>query len=169
MTTTFMAVSMLMTSIFFMFIKHPLSFGLTLLMQTTLISIFSGMTNYNYWFSYILFLIMVGGMLILFIYMTSIASNEKFKFSSKLTFLFMVFIASTVLFMIFDQIAFNMSMYTNDLINQDSMSNNTKSMTKFVNLPASSNLFLIIIYLLITLIMVVKITDIKHGPLRQKF
>nr|QIV24611.1 NADH dehydrogenase subunit 6 [Aesa media] len=159
---------MCILSIFFMFMKHPLSFGLVLLMQTLMIALTTGMLNYNFWFSYILFLIMVGGMLVLFIYMTSIASNEKFKFSFKMMIilLLMLMVMTSLLFM--DNLIPNMSMFTQDMSNQTFFPKPDKSMNKFMNMPSSLNLFMIIMYLLITLIMVVKITNVKYGPLRQK-
>ena len=49
--------------------------GLTLLIQTILVSIISGLITKTFWFSYILFLVFLGGILVLFIYVTSLASN----------------------------------------------------------------------------------------------
>nr|QJT43387.1 NADH dehydrogenase subunit 6 [Dorysthenes granulosus] len=167
--TVILVSMMFILSVTFMFLNHPLSFGLILLLQTILISLTTSMMNYNSWFSYILFLIMVGGMLVLFIYMTSIASNEKFKFSSKLFIMITITLSMTLLmFMLLDELLLNSMFKSYDLINQTMKPDNSKSMTKFFNMPLSSNLYLIIIYLLITLIMVVKITNIQYGPLRQK-
>nr|YP_010728564.1 NADH dehydrogenase subunit 6 [Helota yehi]WEA76650.1 NADH dehydrogenase subunit 6 [Helota yehi] len=162
----FMIMSILIMSMIFMFLNHPLSFGLILLIQSILISLSTGLMYYNFWFSYILFLIMVGGMLILFIYMTSIASNEKFKFSMKMFFftcmsLSMIFVIN----LFFDQyFAYYMSIMT-----QNFMFINNYSMSKFINFPNNLILFTIINYLLLTLIAVVKISKIEYGPLRQMF
>nr|YP_009995334.1 NADH dehydrogenase subunit 6 [Ochthebius capicola]QNP09737.1 NADH dehydrogenase subunit 6 [Ochthebius capicola] len=153
-------------SINFLFMMHPLSMGINLLLQTIVISLITGFLNFNYWFSYILFLIMVGGMLVLFIYMTSIASNEKFKFNNKLMMMMMV------ISFIFICIMFFMDKYM--IINNNfnyfiTMNYNYYSLNKFFNSPSNSIMFLMIIYLFITLIAVVKITSFKLGPLRQKF
>lgn len=43
------------------------------------------------------------------------------------------------------------------------------SITKFLNEPIINFTLTIIIYLLITLIVIVKITNLNEGPLRQKF
>nr|ARH54842.1 NADH dehydrogenase subunit 6 [Tropiphorus elevatus] len=154
-------------SITFLFLSHPLSFGFILLLQTIIISICSGVLNFDYWFSYILFLIMVGGLLVLFIYMTSIASNEKFKFSKNLMALSMmylfVFMPSILLT---DNYLTMMSMLTQDLINQ-SMFNINLSMNKFVNFPMMLLMILLMIYLLMTLIAIVKISEFKMGTLRS--
>nr|YP_009492427.1 NADH dehydrogenase subunit 6 [Dorysthenes paradoxus]AWI69844.1 NADH dehydrogenase subunit 6 [Dorysthenes paradoxus] len=165
-----MLISLLIAlSLTFMFLNHPLSFGLILLLQTIAISLITGTMNYNYWFSYILFLIMVGGMLVLFIYMTSIASNEKFKFSPKITMMALMFLSMSMLtLMLMDKSIINLVESSYDLMNQNSEMENSKSMIKFFNYPMSSNTYMIIMYLLITLIMAVKITNIQYGPLRQK-
>nr|AXS65418.1 NADH dehydrogenase subunit 6 [Coleoptera sp. 16 KM-2017] len=164
---TILLFSALTLSTMFMFLNHPLSFGLILLMETFFISIITGMMNYNYWFSYIIFLIMVGGMLILFIYMTSVASNEKFKFSYKL----FIMMASCMI-LSFSLIFTDFFLTSMNFSNQDNvqfLANNSLSMTKFINFPSNSIMVMIIVYLLITLIMTVKITNIQYGPLRQKF
>nr|ARH54127.1 NADH dehydrogenase subunit 6 [Brachyta interrogationis] len=164
----FTILSINLLSILFLFLNHPLSFGLILLIQTMMISLTTGMMNFNYWFSYILFLIMIGGMLILFIYMTSIASNEKFKFSYKMM-LFIILMSSLLLLimMLMDSFLINNNMNILELKNLNLNYSYECSMNKYLNWPSNLILFLIMIYLLITLIMVVKITNIEYGPLRQ--
>nr|QNP09763.1 NADH dehydrogenase subunit 6 [Ochthebius sp. IBE<ESP> AN76] len=153
-------------STIFLFMIHPLSMGMILLSQTIIISLITGFLNYNYWFSYILFIIMIGGMLVLFIYMTSIASNEKFKFNNKLLLFSMFMIMITmILFLIMDMFNFNMNDFNNNLY----FNYNYLTLSKFYNTPSNMIMFMMIMYLLITLIAIVKITDFKLGPLRQKF
>nr|QVM79176.1 NADH dehydrogenase subunit 6 [Spondylis buprestoides] len=164
-----MMTMLIMMSLSFMLLNHPLSFGLNILMQTILICLITGLMNYNFWFSYILFLIMVGGMLILFIYMTSIASNEKFKFSSKLMIMALFTLILMMMMALIDYYFMNLNLLTYDMINQNYMKINNFSMSKYMNYPTNLIFMMIIIYLLITLIMVVKITNLKYGPLRQKF
>nr|YP_009995946.1 NADH dehydrogenase subunit 6 [Plagiodera versicolora]QNQ64897.1 NADH dehydrogenase subunit 6 [Plagiodera versicolora] len=163
-------VSMWVLSIMIVFLNHPLSMGMILLCQTILISMLTGMMNLNFWFSYILFLIMIGGMLILFIYMTSIASNEKFKISYKLLMLcVMILIMLFMLFLLTDFFYFNLKINISDMTLSNSMNNFKLSMNKYMNYPQNMILFMIILYLLIILIMVVKITSTNYGPLRQKY
>nr|YP_009271882.1 NADH dehydrogenase subunit 6 [Xylotrechus grayii]AIW58316.1 NADH dehydrogenase subunit 6 [Xylotrechus grayii] len=164
---TSIMILMLFFTIMFLFLNHPLSFGMILLIQTLLITIESGMMNLNFWYSYILFLVMVGGMLILFMYMTSVASNEKFKFSIKmmpfLTTMMMLLLINTML----DPMISEKKKINYELINNYYM--NKMSLSKYMNFPNSMLMILIICYLLLSLIMVVKITKIQYGPLRQKF
>nr|AFP16885.1 NADH dehydrogenase subunit 6 [Anaspis sp. BMNH 840206] len=153
-------------SIVFILLTHPLSMGLILLIQTLIISLITGNFSLNYWFSYILFLILVGSMLILFIYMTSIASNEKFNFKiNNLMLLSLIFMFIMLLIPIISPDINNINS------DQITLSKNTilsTSMIKYLNFPSNLILVFLIIYLLLTLIAVVKITDFKYGPLRLK-
>lgn len=137
------------------------------MLQTIIISLITGIINFNYWFSYILFLIIVGGILILFIYITRIASNEKFKLSYKI--ILLIFRISLLLLLIItfiDSFLFN-NINILELKNQNLNYYYNYSINKYLNWPSNLILFIIIIYLLITLIIVVKITNIEYGPLRQ--
>nr|AXS66038.1 NADH dehydrogenase subunit 6 [Languriidae sp. KM-2017] len=155
-------------SFMFMFLNHPLSFGFILLLQTILISLITGSMTLNYWYSYIIFLIMIGGMLVLFIYMTSIASNEKFKFSPKLFLFFMMMMMIIFLALFIDPFIFNFLSSNYEFKMFEKIPNFVYSMTKYMNFPTNSIFLMMIIYLFITLIAVVKITNINYGPLRQK-
>nr|ARH53997.1 NADH dehydrogenase subunit 6 [Phyllobrotica quadrimaculata] len=158
---------LIINSLIFMYLNHPLSCGLILLLQTICTALLSGMMNYNYWYSYILFLIMIGGMLILFIYMTSIASNEKFKFNKNLTIILMMMISLMMIMLMMDYFYSNMIIQTIDtkFLNYDK----NWSMMKYFNFPNNLMTFILMNYLFITLIMTVKMTKFSYGPLRQKF
>nr|YP_009995347.1 NADH dehydrogenase subunit 6 [Ochthebius deletus]QNP09750.1 NADH dehydrogenase subunit 6 [Ochthebius deletus] len=155
----------IMLTMNFLFMIHPLSMGLILLLQTIMISLITGFLNFNYWFSYILFLIMIGGMLVLFIYMTSVASNEKFKVNNKLLILNIMFLFIMSIIMFSDKYFIIINNF-NNFINYN---NNYFMLSKFYNNPSNSIMFMMIIYLFICLIAVVKITNFNLGPLRQKF
>nr|AOY39731.1 NADH dehydrogenase subunit 6 [Scolytinae sp. BMNH 1043031] len=155
---------MLFLSLLFMILNHPLALGGVLLLQTILVSILSGFMFINFWLSYILFLIMVGGMMIMFMYMTSIASNEKFlmpKFSIMTIFL-LIFLSMLLLFL--DQ---SFMHKTSNLMNSDQMKNLFVSLNNFFNFPKFNMLIFLMSYLLLTLIAVVKITGKKMKPMRQ--
>jgi len=106
-------------------------------------------------------------MLVLFIYITSVASNEKFKYSLNLVLLIRLSIISIIIISIFIDFYFiNINSIIKETININLF--NRFSLRKFLNYPNNIILFIIITYLFITLIAVVKITNIKIGPLRQK-
>nr|AXS65377.1 NADH dehydrogenase subunit 6 [Bostrichoidea sp. 9 KM-2017] len=136
---------------------HPLIMVIMLIIMSTLTAMFTGTMNNSYWFSYMLFLVMVGGMLVVFIYMTSVASNEKITFNLKPLFMTLPFM-----------------LLTNEMLHMNNMNvklNPTleESMIKYINLPTMTIILMMVIYLLITLIATIKITKTIMGPLRQKY
>nr|YP_010175647.1 NADH dehydrogenase subunit 6 [Corythoxestis sunosei]QSL98907.1 NADH dehydrogenase subunit 6 [Corythoxestis sunosei] len=157
------------------FINHPLSMGLMILIQTFLICILSGMMMKTYWFSYILFLTFLGGLLVLFIYVSSIASNELFYKSFFMNYLNM----SLIIILFFTLIFFYNLKWMNLTINLDMMNffneniiinnENKINLNKLYNSQTFLIMMMMIIYLFITLIAVVKITNIFFGPLRSNF
>nr|AWB98807.1 NADH dehydrogenase subunit 6 [Anopheles argyritarsis] len=161
----------LIMSFIFMQMKHPLSMGLMLLIQTFLTCLITSIYVKTFWFSYVLFLIFLGGMLILFIYVTSLSSNEMFSMSFSLTMMgLMIFTIFTLLFLIMDkslidQFITNMEMEKlsniNNLINE-----NILSLNKMYNFPTNLITLLLINYLFLTLLVTVKITKKFYGPLR---
>nr|YP_010713128.1 NADH dehydrogenase subunit 6 [Rhodesiella elegantula]WDA93994.1 NADH dehydrogenase subunit 6 [Rhodesiella elegantula] len=169
----FMFMLSLINSLIFMQMSHPLAMGLTLLIQTVIISIMTGLITKSFWFSYILFLIFLGGMLVLFIYVTSLASNEMFSFSLKLTIYstMFLFISLILKFFILDNMMMNMNIFNNemiDLFNELSFfMENSLSLNKLYNFPTNFITILLMNYLLITLIAIVKITKLFYGPLRM--
>nr|YP_010958799.1 NADH dehydrogenase subunit 6 [Demobotys pervulgalis]WNB40547.1 NADH dehydrogenase subunit 6 [Demobotys pervulgalis] len=165
----------LSTIMFFM--NNPLSMGLMILIQTLLTCMISSMIIKTYWFSYILFLTFLGGLLVLFIYVSSIASNEIFKTSYFMnTYLIMnlsMIILMSMLFM--NNLSWmnlninNLEM--NDFFNMFLFFNNENkiNLSKLYNNQTFLIMIMLIIYLFITLIAVVKITNIFYGPLRSSF
>lgn len=157
--------------IIFTQIIHPLAIGLILLIQTLLICLITGLLTKRFWFSYILFLIFLGGILVLFIYVTSLASNEIFTMSTKLILISLIFIFSSFfIFYFLDKTS--ISIFINNIeiesiINYSSyFLENSLSLNKLYNYPTNLITILLINYLLITLIAIVKITKLFYGPLR---
>lgn len=157
----------------FITIKHPLAIGLILLIQTLLICLITGIISKTFWFSYILFLIFLGGILVLFIYITSLASNEIFNFSSK------TFTLNIMIILIWNLIIFirDKSLLINYYIRYEIESlnfikrfiiENSLILNKLYNFPVNLITIILIAYLFLTLIAIVKITNIFEGPLRPK-
>nr|AGW80446.1 NADH dehydrogenase subunit 6 [Prosopocoilus astacoides blanchardi] len=145
--------------------NHPMSLGLLLLIQSILIALISGWMNITFWYSYIMLLIMIGGMLVLFMYMTNVASNEKFSFSSALMAILIVMTTTFILSIpLIDQWLANMKNQINEAI---LTLHPLTSLNKFLNFPAITMSVILIIYLLVTMIVIIKIINIKHGPLRH--
>nr|AML25767.1 NADH dehydrogenase subunit 6 [Scolytinae sp. BMNH 1274287] len=155
-------------SILLMLFKNPLSKGYMLLLLTITTSMCASLMHLDSWFGYILFLVMVGGMLVAFIYMTSIASNEKFDFPQVYTLLFIMMMA--VILMGLATILPNQLLSSSlmMLTSQEITSDNKLFLTKIFSNPLSQLPIALMSYLFLTLIMVVKMTDFTKGPIRQK-
>nr|YP_973138.1 NADH dehydrogenase subunit 6 [Trichophthalma punctata]ABH03677.1 NADH dehydrogenase subunit 6 [Trichophthalma punctata] len=161
----------LISSIIFLQINHPLAMGMMLLIQTVLISIITGLLSKSFWFSYVLFLIFMGGMLVLFIYVTSLASNEMFSMSMKIIMAttFITMMAMVIMYML--DMTMIIPMINNNEITEMlnitySINSTSLNLNKLYNFPMNMLTMLLINYLLLTLIAIVKITNIYHGPLR---
>nr|YP_010516254.1 NADH dehydrogenase subunit 6 [Atteva aurea]UXL88414.1 NADH dehydrogenase subunit 6 [Atteva aurea] len=171
MTKFFLLFCLIILSLYMYMLNHPLSMGLLILLQTFLTCLISGSFLNTYWFSYILFLTFLGGLLVLFIYVSSIASNEIFYYSFyKNMFLYIFFIMILIMsFFLKNNLHwfnffFNEEMYKiNFLLNEE----NTINLSKLYNNQIYMIMPILIIYLFITLIAIVKITNIFYGPIRS--
>nr|AMP43700.1 NADH dehydrogenase subunit 6 [Chrysops silvifacies] len=164
----------IISSLTFLQMNHPLAMGLLLLIQTLMICLLTGLFTKTFWFSYILFLIFIGGMLVLFIYVTSLASNEMFSMSMKMTFMMIYFIVLIMMFSLFIDKSMISSFFMNNEMNNITqltsyIMENSISLNKLYNFPTNIITLILINYLLLTLIAVVKITNIFYGPLRTMY
>nr|YP_010139434.1 NADH dehydrogenase subunit 6 [Tetraclita kuroshioensis]QQK55100.1 NADH dehydrogenase subunit 6 [Tetraclita kuroshioensis] len=157
---TFTIITMFFVNLIFLFMFHPLAMIFILILQTVLISMFMYSVTQFPWFSYTLILVFLGGMLILFTYMSNIASNEMFKPNLKM--LFPLVIAPALSFFLTKP--------------KQSLTPESISLPKeqFSNLtifkPFSFSIMpitlLMACYIILTLLTVVKISKMNQGPLR---
>nr|UXW93500.1 NADH dehydrogenase subunit 6 [Hymenoptera sp. 4 GYN-2021] len=149
--------------------KTPLSMGMIILIQTFITSLMSGMMIFSYWYSYILFLIMLGGLLILFIYVSSLSPNQNFFFNKIFNFLNIIFVI-IILIYTWKSEEFNINSYDSMTFYKKELESNfllKMSLNKLYNKPYSHIMLIMINYLLFTLFIVVKIIKINLGPLRK--
>nr|YP_009350998.1 NADH dehydrogenase subunit 6 [Oriensubulitermes inanis]AQP28297.1 NADH dehydrogenase subunit 6 [Oriensubulitermes inanis] len=151
-----------MTSLVFTQMKHPMAMGLMLLMQTIMVCLISGTMYSSFWFSYILFMIMIGGMLVLFMYMTSLASNEMFSPSNKM--LAASSIMVPLLMYLMPTMTNNKEMNMHNKMMENEITTTT---TVMYNQMMGVMTTMLVIYMLLTLIVVVNIINVSKGPLRH--
>nr|WMQ77855.1 NADH dehydrogenase subunit 6 [Epodonta lineata] len=174
MLKMFLSMSIILISINMYFLNNPLSMGMMILLQTLLTCLMTGMMIKTYWFSYILFLTFLGGLLVLFIYVTSIASNELFSINSIMKISFMLMF----LIILMSSIMYNNNILWMNFFNNSDMNNffniynifnieNKINLNKLYNNQTFLMMMMMVIYLFITLIAVVKITNIFYGPIRS--
>nr|WBV74581.1 NADH dehydrogenase subunit 6 [Timomenus komarovi] len=147
---------------------HPLTMGLTLMLQTFSIALFVGLITQTFWLGYVLFLVFLGGMLVLFLYTTSLASNEIFTPSMKfMGMTFSVSIGGWIILIAKGDLHY----YTQP--NPSPPSASSFYFTPYVwdlqylySSPTLTVTLFLAWYLLVTLLVVAKIIDVNAGPLR---
>nr|YP_010596832.1 NADH dehydrogenase subunit 6 [Cacopsylla burckhardti]UFP91888.1 NADH dehydrogenase subunit 6 [Cacopsylla burckhardti]WAK85091.1 NADH dehydrogenase subunit 6 [Cacopsylla burckhardti] len=161
MIKTLLFLSMLNSSVI-LISSHPISFGIILLLQTMLISICSRILTQSSWIPLTLFLVMIGGLMILFLYITSVCSNKKITFMKPNLFQ----IAFIIILINFMENFLNIPL-TNESLNMKDLFN--MEFTKLflpLNIFSSNFMFL---YLLIMLIIMIEIMSLNKGPMRKKY
>nr|YP_010982600.1 NADH dehydrogenase subunit 6 [Pseudodiaptomus hessei]WOH21598.1 NADH dehydrogenase subunit 6 [Pseudodiaptomus hessei] len=151
---------MMITMLFSLFLilmtstlSHPISMASCLLM----LAVTTGLMLFNMsasWLFYILVLVFLGGVMVVILYMTSLASNEKMFKNNKLNnmILFLMFLP---LFLV--------------LKPQNNLFYNLSSSFKFISTSYTCNNSILIsicfIFLLICMVAVVKLVKFESGPL----
>nr|YP_010381667.1 NADH dehydrogenase subunit 6 [Cylindratus longicephalus]UDL72042.1 NADH dehydrogenase subunit 6 [Cylindratus longicephalus] len=165
-TMNMMMISICM-SIILPFLKHPISMGSLLMIQTILISMISTMKFYSPWYSYIMFITIIGGMMVMFMYMSSIASNEEFKMMS-ITKMMMILIILMMLIMI-TKYKYLTYLEKNNYNKMNLMEfEEIKSTSKFFYLNKMNLTIMMMMILMITMISVSNIASSHEGPLKMK-
>jgi len=135
--------------------QTPLMIGLNILLIALLIA-WSFASLYSSWYAFLIFLIYVGGILVIFAYFVAIVPNQQINFllNTKI-FLTSILIISTLC-----------------IITKSSLPININSSLQVSALYTSNNtpiLAIIVVVLLVTIVIVVKITTRVKGPLRPFF
>nr|YP_010586326.1 NADH dehydrogenase subunit 6 [Lepidostoma inops]UZZ44101.1 NADH dehydrogenase subunit 6 [Lepidostoma inops] len=157
---------------FILLMSHPFVITLSMIIQTFLFSLLIGISNFSFWLTYLMFLIFIGGLLILFIYISSLTPNKIFYFNKiKMLILF----NSIIALFFFSKI--NMHFLNMEMLNFDNLNNflffkNFENSIYLTNLFNNNELYLSLIlmfFLLFTLIISIKISNFFSGPMRIKF
>nr|YP_010502898.1 NADH dehydrogenase subunit 6 [Nephotettix malayanus]UXD78675.1 NADH dehydrogenase subunit 6 [Nephotettix malayanus] len=148
------------TSTTVIFLKTPMSMGVLLLIQTILSTLILAKIMDSSWVPMIMFLMFIGGLLILFMYMSSIASNEKFSPKMMIFIMFMI-----MMILPLEELMTEMHSENSLMI---SISKESISMVKIYNKKTLMMTVLLFMYMFLTMIVVTKIIKIYKGPLRAK-
>jgi len=144
-----------MTRAMITLVTNPITMVIIIIVQSLLICLILFMNMSVSWYSYILFLIFIGGLIVLFIYICRIASNEIFSRGTR-NIKLMLLITIVILLSIFSpRIEINIL--------------NVGKVWIIYKIIESINIILIVLaifFLLFTLIVVVKISNLKLGPIR---
>nr|QGZ08682.1 NADH dehydrogenase subunit 6 [Euspira gilva] len=161
--TALIIMAFTMSSIFmFPLMAQPLSLGLSIMFSTLLMCMLTA-TLISSWYSYILFLIYVGGLLVMFAYVSALSPNVLFSGSGAILFFLVlsVLLSIGLYFYIFSDIS---------IISYSSLYPQMKSLkiygSQLVSPHTTSILISLGIVLLINLVVVVKICYYQQAPLR---
>jgi len=140
-------------------INHPIMLMLAILAQVTLSAVTLYLTNPTSWASLILFLIYVGGLIVLFIYITSLASNEKFSPVARVVKSFTPALVVTIIFYSTTKISGSIRMDQTVLI---------KSLEKIFSSSSTCMVATLILYLFFILIVISAVVGFNTSTLRPQ-
>nr|YP_009527968.1 NADH dehydrogenase subunit 6 [Ornithodoros sonrai]AYN50621.1 NADH dehydrogenase subunit 6 [Ornithodoros sonrai] len=139
---------LLLLSTLFLSSLHPISMLMIMISTTIYLMLIIYMMMKHSWLSLIITLLMLGGLLVIFLYITSLTPNKKFILSNK----FFMFIPLIIL------IDSNTPLYTN-------FSN--LMISSIFNIDKTPILFFMLTYLLLTLLVIMKMINSMLSPLKS--
>lgn len=143
---------------------HPIALISLILIYSRLACIVITLRSFNYIFSIIIFLIIIRGILILFLYFASLISNEQYKITLKLP-----IILRSILTIITYKYNFSNSPHPSydhyPLIKLENCP--LQYIFKLYDYPYNYITLICILFLLISLFLIIKIRSLKSSPLRK--
>lgn len=152
-------------TILFLVSNHPLFIGFTLITVRIIFSILIFLNSSTAWISYILMVVFLRGSIVIFIYITSISSNELFKFNISYVWLYLI-ISGLFIFLRRKSKTFENSLNRLNSIKAELNRNSIEIIYKTYSRPLSLMTLFIILYLLLVIVVAVKITISTKAPVR---
>nr|YP_009244967.1 NADH dehydrogenase subunit 6 [Amynthas moniliatus]AMO27091.1 NADH dehydrogenase subunit 6 [Amynthas moniliatus] len=130
----------------------PIMLGINILTMALLLSATLA-TSMSSWYAFLVFLIYVGGMLVMFAYFLALSPNQQMPTTSNVIYLVM-----TMVTLVFVSFITNTKISIPQEMHQDNM--------YLYSLSTAPILILLALILLLTMVIVVKLTNRSSGPLR---
>nr|DAC76906.1 TPA_asm: NADH dehydrogenase subunit 6 [Pseudomyrmex elongatus] len=148
---------------------HPTHLIVILIIYSIFISLNLSMLKKSFMYSIMLFLIMISGILIIFLYFSSLISNEKIYMLNHKKLMFMIMISVMIMLHTFK---FNKHMQpmnnSNEFKSLMTYQNNLFSNLEWIYLyPFNSLSILCMMFLLLSMFTIIKIISSKSHPLRK--
>lgn len=146
---------------------HPIYILILIIVYRGIICFIISAWSYNFIYSIILFLIMIRGILIIFLYFSSLISNDQTKFIINTPLIIRFFL--NIIIFIFIIKYFNHPIYNfNDILLIFQINNNNfNNIIHIFSYPFRNITIICILYLLLTLFTIIKICSIKTSTLRK--
>nr|YP_073306.1 NADH dehydrogenase subunit 6 [Schizaphis graminum]AAS00824.1 NADH dehydrogenase subunit 6 [Schizaphis graminum] len=158
----FILLTNLIMAIFLTMMKSPISSNLIILIQTIAMTLMINMINKTAWISFMVFILYIGGLMIIFLYISSIAFNELNINKNYKIMIYKIMIISILIYYL--KLYFNLENfnYENKFIFEDNF-----NLLNMFMLPNNLMIYLIILILFFMLILIIWMLKINKGPIRQ--
>lgn len=146
---------------------HPIYLLILIIIYRGIICFLMSSWSHNFIYSIILFLIIIRGILIIFLYFSRLISNDQTKFTINLPLILRFFLNTIILLFIIKY--FNYPIYNfNETLTSLQINNNTfNNIMHIFSYPFRNITIICILYLLVTLFTIIKICSIKTSTLRK--
>nr|WGT74402.1 NADH dehydrogenase subunit 6 [Paduniella sp. LP-2022] len=158
----------ILMNVLFLMLSNPMSINIIILTQTLICCLIMNIMMNNSWYSFIMLIMFLSGMMILFMYMCSISSNLKFKLNKQL--IIMIFLMMYMLLMM--TINKNLSILDKMSLNMDNYLMMNKSSLLLMKMYNNKSMYLttlMIIMLFMMLIFVSYMISDMNMPMRKKY
>lgn len=146
---------------------HPIYILILIMIYRGIICFIISSWSYNFIYSIILFLIIVRGILIIFLYFSSLISNDQTKFNINLPLIFRFFLNIIIFLYIIKYFNYPNYNFNETLISFILNNNSFNNILHLFSHPYRNITIICILYLLLTLFTIIKICSIKTSTLRK--
>nr|YP_010586154.1 NADH dehydrogenase subunit 6 [Ecnomus latus]UZZ43903.1 NADH dehydrogenase subunit 6 [Ecnomus latus] len=155
----------MINNLYLILLNHPMSISMLLIIQILISCIMMNFILQMTWFSYILFIIIIGGLMILFMFMCAMSSNNKFKLN--LNYCMFISLLSIMLINWKNMKMINLNYKSIQFIDSFYIKNESMNLSKFLFPQSIMLLCMMIIILLFIMIIINKMNYINNSPFRQ--
>lgn len=146
---------------------HPIYILIIITIYRGIICFIISSWSYNFIYSIILFLIIIRGILIIFLYFSRLISNDQTKFIINFFLIFRLFLNIIIFLYIIKYFNYPNYKYNETLITFILNNNPFNNILHIFSYPYRSITIICILYLLLTLFTIIKICSIKTSTLRK--
>lgn len=146
---------------------HPIYILILIIIYRGIICCLISSWSYNFIYSIILFLIIIRGILIIFLYFSRLISNDQTKFTFNIPLILRFFSNIFILLFIIKFFNYPFSSFNETLISFLLNNNLFNNIIYIFSYPYSNITIICILYLLLTLFTIIKICSIKTSTLRK--
>lgn len=147
---------------------HPIYILILIIIYRRIICFIISSWSYNFIYSIILFLIIIRGILIIFLYFSRLISNDQIKFKINLPLLIRFFLNIIILLYLTKYLNYTITYNFNEILISYQINNNTfNNIIHIFSYPYRNITIICILYLLLTLFTIIKICSIKTSTLRK--